>query len=389
MQFAFQFRDLLQRNFQSHEIASISRRLAQSARGPLKIADRFQASTKTRQQIGFVQQIGDQLLAAFELVEIAQRLQNPAPQFPSAHRRDRAIERREQAHVPRAARFDQLEVHLRGGVEHHEIVPRIATQRRQVVHLPPQLLLQVMDDRAGRTDRRRHFGATKTVQRFDPEMFAQGKAGVIGQEREVVVSQRPRDLAELVHLPFAHQNFRWRNPREIVEEPAAVFRFGQAEFARAQFRVGKTEFAFMKINRAQIIRPVGLQQIQLAHRSRRDDLGDLARDDFPRLRLAGLIADRHAPPGLDELGDVTLGGVIRHAAHRDAVAMSEGEVQQSGGLLGVLEKQLVEVAEPKEQERIRRHGRAQPLVLLHHRGQRVGHGFRMESPGSDCEPELE
>src|SRR5438270_4317079 len=274
-------------------------------------------------------------------MQIAQRLQNPVPQFPSAHRRDRAIERREQAHVPRAARFYELEVHLRGGVKHHEIVPRIATQRRQVVHLPPQLLLQVMDDRSGRTDRRRHFGATKTVQRFDPEMFAQGKAGVIGQEREVVVSQRARDLAEVVHLPFAHQNFRWRNPREIVEEPAAVFRFGQAEFARAQFRVGKTEFAFMKINRAQIIRPVGLQQIELAHRSRRDDLGDLAGDDFPRLRFAGLIADGNAPPGLDELGDVTLGGVIRHAAHRDAVAMSEGEVQQPGRFLGVLEKQLV------------------------------------------------
>src|SRR5205823_5215744 len=118
-----------------------------------------------------------------------------------------------------------------------------------------------------------------------------------------------------------------------------------------------------------------------------DDLRDLARDDFPWLRFARLIANRDAAPSLNELRDVTLRRVIWHAAHRDVVAMSEREIQQTGGLLRIVEKQLVKITEPKKEERVRRDGCAQPLVLLHHGRQRVGHASRMESPGRYCEPE--
>jgi hypothetical protein len=68
--------------------------------------------------------------------------------------------------------------------------------------------------------------------------------------------------------------------------------------------------------------------------------------------------------------------------------MGERKVQQTRGFFRVVEKQLVKIAEPKEQQGIRRDAGAQPLVLLHHRGERVGHGFRMESAPGDCEPEL-
>ena len=68
--------------------------------------------------------------------------------------------------------------------------------------------------------------------------------------------------------------------------------------------------------------------------------------------------------------------------------MGEREVQQSRRFFRVVEKQLIKIAEPKEQQGIGRDAGAQPLVLLHHRGERVGHGFRMESARADCEPEL-
>ena len=67
--------------------------------------------------------------------------------------------------------------------------------------------------------------------------------------------------------------------------------------------------------------------------------------------------------------------------------MSQREVEQPGGFLGVVEKELIKIAEPKEQQRIRGHARAQPLVLLHHRGEGVRHGLKMKSPTLDCEPE--
>src|SRR2546423_3556474 len=164
-----------------------------------------------------------------------------------------------------------------------------------------------MNDRARRADRRRHVAATKSIERFDPEMFAQGEAGVVGQKREIVVGQRACNLAELGVLPLADQNFRRRNPGEIVQERAAVVRLGYSKFAGAQLRVSETKPAFVKINRAEIIWPVRFQQIQLAHRSRGDDLGDLAGNDLSRLWLAGLVADRDPAAGLDELRNVALG----------------------------------------------------------------------------------
>ena len=45
---------------------------------------------------------------------------------------------------------------------------------------------------------------------------------------------------------------------------------------------------------------------------------------------------------------------MRDAAHRHAVAGGEGEIEQLRAGLGVLEKHLVEIAEPEQQQRIGR-----------------------------------
>ena len=67
----------------------------------------------------------------------------------------------------------------------------------------------------------------------------------------------------------------------------------------------------MLINGSEIVRSFGIEQIQFADRPRSDDLGDIARNDFARLRFAGLIANRYSPPRLDQFCNVCLGGVIR------------------------------------------------------------------------------
>ncbi|KAG0506490.1 MAG: hypothetical protein Udaeo_01220 [Candidatus Udaeobacter sp.] len=65
--------------------------------------------------------------------------------------------------------------------------------------------------------------------------------------------------------------------------------------------------------------------------------------------------------------------MIGHTAHRHAVALGQRHVQQSRRLFRVIEKHLVEIAEPEQQERVRRNAFSQPLVLLHHRSERVLH----------------
>src|SRR5439155_2224100 len=65
--------------------------------------------------------------------------------------------------------------------------------------------------------------------------------------------------------------------------------------------------------------------------------------------------------------------MIRHTTHRHAVALGQRDVQKGRRFLRVVEKHLVEIAEPKQQERVRRNAFPQPLVLLHHRSKRVLH----------------
>ncbi len=108
----------------------------------------------------------------------------------------------------------------------------------------------------------------------------------------------------------------------------------------------------------------------------REDLRDLAPHDLTRLRCFHLVANGHTPPGLEQLGDVALGRVVGHAAHGRALALGQREVEQARALLGVGEEHLVEIAEPEEQEGVGRDLALEPMILLHHGSQGVGHGGR-------------
>ena len=62
-------------------------------------------------------------------------------------------------------------------------------------------------------------------------------------------------------------------------------------------------------------------------------------------------------PGADQLGEIGLGRVHRHARHGDRLAgvvaaEGQGDAERGGGLLGVLEEQLVEVAHAEEDQRV-------------------------------------
>ena len=80
--------------------------------------------------------------------------------------------------------------------------------------------------------------------------------------------------------------------------------------------------------------------------------------------------------------------MIGHAAHRDLIPLGQGEVKQPGGDLGVLKKELVKISQPKEEQGISRHARAQPLILLHHRGESMSHGERMKPEEGKCQLQI-
>jgi hypothetical protein len=90
------------------------------------------------------------------------------------------------------------------------------------------------------------------------------------------------------------------------------------------------------------------------------------------LRVADLLADGHRLPQFRQPRQILFRRVVGHAGHADGLAGGgapggEGDVQQAGGLLGVVMEQLVEVAHAVEQQHV---GviRLDAQVLLHHGG---------------------
>ena len=86
-----------------------------------------------------------------------------------------------------------------------------------------------------------------------------------------------------------------------------------------------------------------LLETGILQRSWTQDSRDLSADKFPRLHLTHLLAQRDAAAGGQQLLHVAARGVVRDAAHRHLAALGQGHVQDRRGLLGIVEKHLVEV----------------------------------------------
>ncbi len=111
----------------------------------------------------------------------------------------------------------------------------------------------------------------------------------------------------------------------------------------------------------------------VGQRARRYHPHDLAPDHAFRLtRVLDLLADRHPVALADQAGDVAVGGMVGHAAHRHGGAgrvlgaRGERQVEGAGGDQRVLVEQLVEVAHPEQHQGKRM--LALGLEVLAHRG---------------------
>src|SRR4029077_13932710 len=106
------------------------------------------------------------------------------------------------------------------------------------------------------------------------------------------------DLAKLIFLFGADEQFRWRNTGEFVEQGLSILQFGKPEFACGQVCVSKTKFAGVSVNCAEIISAFRFEQVEVANRARGDDLGDVAGNNFSRLRLPCSDGEWHPPAPL-------------------------------------------------------------------------------------------
>ena len=117
--------------------------------------------------------------------------------------------------------------------------------------------------------------------------------------------------------------------------------------------------------------PLGDEHPFVEVRAGREDLRDLALDELAGPGVLHLIADGDLASGLEHAGDVTVRRVKRNAAHRDDAALGERDVEQLRAGLRVLEKHLVEIAEPEQQQRVLGQFAFDAAILRHH-GRELG-----------------
>ena len=73
-------------------------------------------------------------------------------------------------------------------------------------------------------------------------------------------------------------------------------------------------------------------------------LGDFAVDEFARAGFFELIANGDFSSRLQQAPNITLGSVMRDAAHRNAIAPGESEIEELRCGLCVVVEHLVEIA---------------------------------------------
>ena len=133
--------------------------------------------------------------------------------------------------------------------------------------------------------------------------------------------------------------------------------FGRAEVPGREVEEGRAVGVARAAERGEVDGLLRLDEVRVDGRAGRDDAHDLAADELLRLgRVFGLLADGDAVALAYESRDVVGDGVVRDAAHGDGLAAllvprGERDLKLARARDGVLEEQLVEVAEAEEEER--------------------------------------
>ena len=117
----------------------------------------------------------------------------------------------------------------------------------------------------------------------------------------------------------------------------------------------------------------GGQEGSLGGRFRSYDGGDFPVYPFLcKFWVFGLLTGGDLFSGLDEFGDISIGGMMRNAAHRRRVgfvftARGQRNIKDAGSYLGVFVEHLIKITHAEKQ-----HGIGtllfDAMVLLHHRG---------------------
>jgi len=343
------------------------------------------------ERVRFITESGDDTLPGVDGSNVAERMRDPFAQQTRAHRGERAVNAADQrVTTVTTGAVEQFEVALRDGIERHVIADLIDGEPVDVARVPAERLLEVMQRCTSGANADGEVGGAESVERLGFEMVAQGKEGGLALKGPAVV-RRERAICDLrferLDLLGRDDDLGGMHASEFVGELLGVAKLGNFEIAGGQVNEREAEAAGVGAEGGKEVVAGGVEELAVEVRAGAEDLGDVAVDEFARLGFFELVADGDFTSVFEESADVVFGGVVRDAAHGDAVAGGEREVEKPGDGLGVVKKHLVEIAETEQQERVGRNLVFDAAVLLHHGREavglcRAGHVFMNYNEGS-------
>ena len=340
-----------------------------------------------------LEQLRHGVLPGEDRTRLGERGEHPVTEQSLAHRRPRPVDDRDdrRAATVAAQRLDELQALARHAVEHHVRAATVDLESPDVGERRELGLTQVGDQRAGRTHGGRHLGDAEAVERLRPEEPGQRlDRRVLSEVVDRASGQRAVAATQLLDPVFAvlrDEHFGRIDAFDLVEEsPRRALE--DLELARRKLDPREAGLAVAgDVDRGKVVRAGAAEEVVLGQRARGDDPDDTTLDQpLGLLGVLDLLADRDLLAELDEAAQVAVDRPDRDTGHRDRivalVACGERDLEQLGGALRVVEEQLVEVAHPEEQQRVRVPGLLGD-VLGHRRGHAVDLGQR-EAPPARC-----
>ena len=278
--------------------------------------------------------------------------------------------------------FDEVEVGGGGFVEEHEVVGAFDFEGADVVEGSAELVGDVVEDGAGGADAGGHVGAAESVEGVKVEVAEKLVEGGVVFEGPVLMggdeggATGGEEAGEegVVALGFGDGAFGGFVAGEEVADGVVVAGFFEPEGAGGEVDEGDAVVVAVAENSGEVVVAFGVEDVFFKDGSGGDDAGDFAADDA--LGLGGifhLFADGDLDPGADKASEVHFGGVVGDAAHGDALAFGEGDVEDLGGAFGVVEEHFVEVTHAEEEEGVVGQFAADSAELLHHGCGAVSH----------------
>lgn len=370
---ALQFGQLGESLTQAGEIARTGRAQGQARQHPLHVADLAQQAAQLVIEV-LLDELLDGALATFQEHPIADRLVDPALEQAAAHGGSGAVQYGGERVVVAAGQIlGQLQIAAGGGIHDDRMIGLLEAHAANVGQGGALGVFHVLHQAAGGAQGGLALLDAEAHQILGAELLAQELAG--GTELELPLRAAAQTAATLDMVQegegFGVEQLRRIGALQLRQQGLFFLKLVDEEAAGADVHGAVAEAAAIVVDGGdQVVLPLAEQRL-VGDGARGDDANDLAlHRPLAGGRIPYLLADGGRLAELHQLGQIAFDGVIGNARHRDGAAgrlaaLGQGDVEQLGGLAGIVIEQLVEVAHPIEQQDLRVLG-LEGQILLHH-----------------------